>query len=490
MPTSPPRVAPERSPGSPVLGRLLGPRGTLVAGVVFAALTTLVEVGWDPLRRFDLAVVDAMNTALSDQSWAVTLLHLVTDLGGTEAAWTLLTVATIWLLIRRLGRSAVYVAITGLGAGALSVGTKALVDRARPMVDVVVATAPDPSFPSGHALGSTVTYGVLLLVFLPAVPARARRVVSAAAIALVIAIGLTRVALGVHFPSDVLGGWTLGVVWLAVTSAAFREWRAGDGRTRPALDEGLEPERRAELVPAPEHDAVWPHGWVSVAQLVVGAVIVAAALFGLGALVTDVFPGAVRPVDVAIVEWFVDLRTDTLSTVAVAVGRLGGTAGIVLLLVVAVPASVAATRRWTPGVFLLVAVAGETAIFLAVSTLVGRARPPVEHLSPELPPTSSFPSGHVAAATVAYVGIALLVRAWARGWIGPVASVIAVLVPLGVALSRLYRGVHYPTDVLASVLYASVWLAICWHALQPARGAPPGQRALQTDGTRPEGVDR
>lgn len=61
------------------------------------------------------------------------------------------------------------------------------------------------------------------------------------------------------------------------------------------------------------------------------------------------------------------------------------------------------------------------------------------------------------------------------------ATVLGVAVPLGVASSRLYRGVHHPTDVLASVLYVSVWLAVCWQVLRPNRGA---------DRPRPEGGDR
>lgn len=121
--------------------------------------------------------------------------------------------------------------------------------------------------------------------------------------------------------------------------------------------------------------------------------------------------------------------------------------------------------------FLLVAAVGETALFLAVSTVVGRLRPPVDYLSPHLPPTSSFPSGHVAASVVTYGGGALLVFAWTRSRLRYAAAVLAVLAVLGVAFSRLYRGVHYPTDTLASVLYASAWLAVCWWVFRPGRGS-------------------
>lgn len=443
----------------------------LVAGVVFATVLVLVTSAWSVVRRMDVAAIDALNSFVHGQPWLVKALHTVTDLGGSQTSRVLIPLAVGWLVIRRQHRLAAFVAVTGIGAWALTAGVKALVDRARPTVEVAVATVPDASFPSGHALGSTVTYGVLLLVFLPVVPARLRRAVTAATVALVVAIGLTRIALGVHFPTDVIGGWSLGVVWLGVTTTALRHWRADESTSPAPLREGLEPEERSALEPAPAHDDVLPHGVTSAARLAVAVVLLTAAVAALGEFLTDVVGHAVRTVEVAVVAWLVSIRTDTLTTLAVVVGHAGSRIGIVVLLVVAAALALAVTRRWTPPAFLLVVVAGETAIFLAVVSLVSRMRPPVQHLTPTLPPTSSFPSGHVAAATVAYVSIALLVRAWSDGWLPRLASVVAVVVPVGVALSRLYRGAHYPTDVITSMVYGLVWVAICWHVLRPGAGA-------------------
>ena len=108
-------------------------------------------------------------------------------------------------LIRRRRRLARYVAVTGLGAATLSPLLKQLVDRLRPVVATPVATAGGPSFPSGHTLAVTVWVGVVLLVLLPVVPARYRRPAVGVGTALVVLVGLTRIALGVHFLSDVLG---------------------------------------------------------------------------------------------------------------------------------------------------------------------------------------------------------------------------------------------------------------------------------------------
>lgn len=89
---------------------------------------------------------------------------------------------------------------------------------------------------------ATTTFAVLLLVLLPLVPRRARVVCWAVAGLSVLGVGFTRVALGVHWFSDVVGGWLLGLAVVASTAWAFEAWRADSGRRRSEVTEGLEPE--------------------------------------------------------------------------------------------------------------------------------------------------------------------------------------------------------------------------------------------------------
>ncbi len=103
------------------------------------------------------------------------MLKAITDLGGRPILIWLVTVAVVGLLIRRQARLAVYLIVTGVGALILDPSLKTLVGRLRPVVDVPIASAPGNSFPSGHALGSIVAYGALLLVFLPAMAPRWRK---------------------------------------------------------------------------------------------------------------------------------------------------------------------------------------------------------------------------------------------------------------------------------------------------------------------------
>ncbi|GAA2024218.1 hypothetical protein GCM10009740_12160 [Terrabacter terrae] len=126
---------------------------------------------------------------------------------------------------------------------------KTRVHRTRPVVTDLFVPEPGASFPSGHAHAAIVGDGVLLLVFLPVLPARWRRPALAVAAVLVAAIGLSRVALAAHYVSDVVGGFVLGGPWLAALTALFSAWRLQRGRAPVTPEEGRAPEETARLDP-------------------------------------------------------------------------------------------------------------------------------------------------------------------------------------------------------------------------------------------------
>ncbi len=101
---------------------------------------------------------------------------------------------------------------------------KATIARQRPP-DALIATA-GFSFPSGHTLNSTVSYGLIaLLIWRSGWPAWLRRASVVGLVVLIILVGLSRIALGAHYPSDVLGGWLAGVAIVATVAALTTDER-------------------------------------------------------------------------------------------------------------------------------------------------------------------------------------------------------------------------------------------------------------------------
>jgi undecaprenyl-diphosphatase len=144
---------------------------------------------------------------------------------------------------------------------------------------------------------------------------------------------------------------------------------------------------------------------------------------------------------------------------------------------------IAVTRHWRPVIFLAVVMFGELGAFLIIAAIVKRPRPDVRNLDAHLP-TSAFPSGHVAATICLYAGIAILVIGHARGWWRYLFLIPAIVMPVMIALARLYRGEHHPTDILASVVFAGLWLTATTMLIKP------NEDALDRSRRRPLGLPR
>jgi membrane-associated phospholipid phosphatase len=108
-----------------------------------------------------------------------------------------------------------------------------------------------------------------------------------------------------------------------------------------------------------------------------------------------------------------------------------------------------------------IAILVETAIFLSIASLVDRERPPVHKLD-VAPPTSSYPSGHVGASTALYLAFAILALRIERSWLRRTMIFICLATPLLVAFARLYRGMHYTTDVAAGLVAGVICALIAY----------------------------
>ncbi|MFB9239886.1 phosphatase PAP2 family protein [Plantactinospora siamensis] len=460
----------ERSKDS--VGRFAGRSAAglaLVAGcgVAFGVLLMLVRFKWGPLYHADHEAAEWFNGLVAPHHPLVKVLQAVSTLGGRPVLIWLVGIPALGLLIRRQPRLALYLIVTGVGGLILDPSLKALVGRLRPVVDVPISHAPGNSFPSGHSLGSFVAYGALLLVFLPAMRPRWRKPAIALVALIVLLIGLSRIALGVHFVSDVLGGWLLGAAWLGVSAYAFRLWRRERGRPVPPLTEGLEPEAGDEIKPAPDEERLLDHPRSSVAELLVAWVLTFGALYAFGMYVSFHAKGTVFAwLDDVVPHWFADRRTDTLTQVSWWWSKAGDTHAITLVALIFCPIALAAWRRWRPVLFVVLAMFGELSLFLASAKVVQRPRPPVENLDGHMP-TSSFPSGHIAATICLYTAMALLVMGRTDRWWRWIFVALAVIMPIGVATSRMYRGMHHPTDFMGAILLAALWITALWRIVKP-----------------------
>lgn len=156
-------------------------------------------------------------------------------------------------------------------------------------------------------------------------------------------------------------------------------------------------------------------------------------------------------IDQGVTQWFVDNRSGVLGTVTANLSNLADTY-TVLGLAFGAAIMLLVLRCWRQAVVLLVALPLELTVFLSVSYLVGRPRPDVVPLD-AVPVTASFPSGHVAAAIALYGAVAVVVRSLSLServnrWV----LVGAIVIAIGVGLSRIYRGLHHPSDIVAGAV--------------------------------------
>ena len=224
---------------------------------LFAIAIMLVAVPFGFLldqvvRRGDLITLDTaaarnLHQMVAGKDVLIVFLRIVTFLGTPPWFFLIVAVAAVYLWRRNRMRLAAYLVTTSIVGGIIDSVVKIVVDRPRPSLEDPILLAHGKSFPSGHAMSSTVVYGALLLTFMPVIPKRFRRSAIVGLSLLVLAIGFSRLALGVHYLTDVLGGYALGAAWLAASTAAFSIWRTERGRKPVEPLKGVEPEAKKDL---------------------------------------------------------------------------------------------------------------------------------------------------------------------------------------------------------------------------------------------------
>jgi membrane-associated phospholipid phosphatase len=211
-----------------------------------------------------------------------------------------------------------------------------------------------------------------------------------------------------------------------------------------------------------------------------GAVALWALISLLGLVLTHVVsPNGAPSWDAGVESWFAARRSSTLNTVTSIGSGIANTETAIAVTVILVVLLRWRLGRWYESWVVVAAIAGELLVFLAITATVHRARPSVPQLD-IAPPTSSFPSGHTAAAVALYGCVAvLLVRFW-PGVESRIARWLFFAIPVIVGMSRLYRGMHFPSDVVFGAVGGGLWLLIVVTTLLPARHHPGHTRRPST----------
>ena len=160
-----------------------------------------------------------------------TVAIVITEVGSTLSMSLIAAATIIYLLIKHRRGDAALVAVVAAGAGLLVRFGKATVGRERPPESFRLVTETNESFPSGHALASAAILGVVLVVLIPSIANRRVRIVVLTAVGVfALLIGLSRLYLGVHWSTDVIGGWVTGLAWLVLCLTVRQLWRQTRGR--------------------------------------------------------------------------------------------------------------------------------------------------------------------------------------------------------------------------------------------------------------------
>lgn len=205
---------------------VLVPAGSATVLVLGAASVTGDVVNGNGITGIDRPVLDWFVAHREPVDTVVAT--VITNLGGTLAMAALALTVALWAVSRRQWRRAAFLLAAAATSGALVVAIKTIVARARPPQSVQLVTETSASFPSGHTLGSTAVILAVTGVLLSGIRrTAARAAIVAGGLTAVVLIGLSRLYLGVHWATDVLGGWMLGaaVVCALVTVAALQRRR-------------------------------------------------------------------------------------------------------------------------------------------------------------------------------------------------------------------------------------------------------------------------
>ncbi len=199
---------------------------------------------------------------------------------------------------------------------------------------------------------------------------------------------------------------------------------------------------------------------------ILGYLVLAALALALGALVTNFVVGhGLGREDLDIARWFADRRTPTWNDLSVVGSYVAETVTVLAILAIALIV-LAIRRNWAQFGLLVVSLSVEAAVYATATFVISRNRPAVPRLE-DLIVADSYPSGHTAASVALYGSLAIVVWSLTRNrWWRGITIVLTFLAPIIVATSRVYRGMHNPTDVICGALIGAGCVAVGYLAVR------------------------
>jgi len=182
----------------------------------------------------------------------VQVLRAITEFGSSEWIAIVLSLAVLFFIFKRWWPSLLTLIVVVPGGMLLNEWVKLLVHRHRPFVDGWFVDWSGYSFASGHTIGATLLYGQIALFLIPVINSRrGRALMFSVAGFVIVMVGFSRIALGAHYFTDVVGGMLLGTMWLTVCAVAARPLRRS---TVPPILASVLPEPEMALVAIPVNE--------------------------------------------------------------------------------------------------------------------------------------------------------------------------------------------------------------------------------------------
>lgn len=206
------------------VGKVTGKRFGYVAAILWglAAILTVYIATVTGIPSLDLAIAEPAHNLAVGSPWLVWVARLFAAMGSGFVLAPLTVGVVIALWVRGHRWWSVWLAAAGIGGVLISQSVKRLIDRQRPAWDNPLHELTSPSFPSGHAMAGIygyVAFGVVAWFL-------GSRAIGVGLILFGVLMGPSRVVFGVHWPSDVLGGWLFASAWLCTVTAVMW-WRWG-----------------------------------------------------------------------------------------------------------------------------------------------------------------------------------------------------------------------------------------------------------------------